>query len=168
VEKIRKQGKLILLRLTECEVTYEGKQLYKPAWGMYDMAVGSRILSCYSGPADPVAWGLNYSAPEEKTHKIEHTEKATHLFSLYQKVRENREKKETLLNLIEIWNNLKTNHPDDWLCAMEILELFNTHRNDPVYLEIKKFLDAKKKESEYMKKLIEDGYSMLETFSPSP
>jgi phenylalanine-4-hydroxylase len=161
VEKIRKQGKLILLQLTECEVVYEGKQLYKPSWGMYDMAVGAKILSCYSGPADPEAFGLTYRAPEEKTHKLEHTEKARQLFELYQQVRNNREKKEPLRNLEAIWNNLKTNHPDDWLCALEILELFNTHNNDPVYIEIKKFLDAKKYESDYMKKLIEDGYAML-------
>jgi phenylalanine-4-hydroxylase len=162
VEKIRKQGKLILLRFIECEVSYRGKVYYQPSWGLYDMAIGCRIASCYSGPADPVAFGLNYSAPQEKTHKIQHTEKARHLFTLYQKVREARENKETD-SLNEIWNELKTHHPDDWLCALEILELLISRKEEPLYKEIRQFLDQKKGESETLNKLIEDGFAMLET-----
>jgi phenylalanine-4-hydroxylase len=162
LEKIRKQGKLILLRFTECEVSYQGKIFYQPSWGIYDMAVGSRIVSCFSGPADPVAFGLNYLVPAEKTHKLQHTEKARQLFALYQKVRDTRENKNSANNLTEVWNELKTNHPDDWLCALEILELLNPEKKDPLYKEIKRFLDARKSENDNLKKLIEDGYSMLE------
>ena len=162
LEKIRKDGKLLILRFTECEVTYEGKILYKPSWGMFDMAVGSRIVSCYSGPADPVAFGLTYKAPEEKTHKLQHTGKALQLFSLYQKVKEARENKD-LQNLGEVWNELNKYHPDDWLCALEILELVIHQKEDPLYNEIKQFLDERKSENDNMKKLIEDGYLVLET-----
>jgi phenylalanine-4-hydroxylase len=162
VEKIRKQGKLIILRFMECEVSYEGKILYEPSWGMFDMAVGSRIVSCYSGPADPVAFGLNYAAPEEKTHKIEHTEKARQLFALYQKVRDARENKVSPDKLETVWNELKKHHPDDWLCALEILELLNHQKENPLYTEIKHFLDNRKSESEILRKLIDDGYSVLE------
>lgn len=161
VEKIRKQGKLILLRFTECEVSYQGMIHYQPTWGMYDMAVGSRIVSCYSGPADPVAFGLNYPVPEEKTHKLQHTEKAKHLFTLYQKVRDTRENSDLLQNLAEVWDELKTHHPDDWLCALEILELSGQNKKEPLYKEIKWFLDSKKTESDNLKKLIEDGYAVL-------
>ena len=161
LEKIRKQGKLILLRFTECEVSYQGKIFYQPSWGIYDMAVGSRIVSCFSGPADPVAFGLNYLVPVEKTHKLQHTEKARQLFALYQKVRDTRENKNSANNLTEVWNELKTNHPDDWLCALEILELFNPKKKDPFYKEIKRFLDARKSENTALNKLIEDGYRML-------
>ncbi len=162
LERIRKEGKLLILRFTECEVSYEGKILYKPSWGMFDMAVGSKIVSCFSGPADPVAYGLTYAVPAEKTHKLQHTEKANQLFALYQKVRDLREKKDPLRDLAEIWNELKIHYPEDWLCALEILELFNDHKEDPLYMEIKMFLDKKKSENETMKKLIEDGYAVLE------
>jgi phenylalanine-4-hydroxylase len=162
VEKVRKEGKLILLRFTECEVTYEGKILYKPSWGMYDMAVGSRIVSCFSGPADPVAFGLNYPVPAEKTHKLEHTEKARQLFTLYQMVRDAREKKDPVQDLAGVWNELKNNHPEDWLCALEILELFKDQKENSLYREIKLFLDIRKSENDNLKKLIEDGYAVLE------
>jgi phenylalanine-4-hydroxylase len=162
VEKLRKQGKLILLRFTECLVSYKGKLLYQPSWGIYDMAIGSRIVSCYSGPADPVSFGMNYEVPGERTHKLQHSEKSRHLFTLYQKVRDARENKEPLQNMTEVWDELKTHHPDDWLCALEIFELFYQQKNDPLYKEIKQFLDTKKSESDTFRKLIEDGYSALE------
>jgi len=162
VEKLRKQGKLILLRFTECLVSYKGKLFYQPSWGIYDMAIGSRIVSCYSGPADPVSFGMNYEVPGERTHKLQHSEKSRHLFTLYQKVRDARENKEPLQNMTEVWDELKTHHPDDWLCALEIFELFYQQKNDPLYKEIKQFLDTKKSESDTFRKLIEDGYSGLE------
>jgi phenylalanine-4-hydroxylase len=128
---------------------------------MYDMAVGSSIVSCFSGPADPAAFRLNYKAPVEKTHKLEHTENAKQLFALYQRVREARENKEPLENLIEIWAALKKYYPDDWLCSLEILELLNQSKGEPLYREIKLFLDNLKSENDNLKKLIEDGYMML-------
>jgi len=160
-EKIRKHGKLIILRFAECEVSYQGKILYQPSWGLYDMAVGSRIVSCYSGPADPVAFGLNFTPPTEKTHKLQHTEKATHLFTLYQKVRDARENMDTQ-TLPEIWKEIRTHHPDDWLCALEILEILNSRKKDPLYKEIKHFLDCRKSENDSLRKLIEDGYLVYE------
>jgi phenylalanine-4-hydroxylase len=161
LEKIRRDGKLLILRFTECEVTYEGKTLYDPSWGLFDMAVGSRLVSCFSGPADSVAFGLNYTAPEEKTHKLEHTEKALQLFSLYQKVRDARENKDPK-ELNEVWKELKKYHPDDWLCALEIMELLVNRKEDPLYKEIKLFLDGRRSENDNMKKLIDDGYLVLE------
>jgi phenylalanine-4-hydroxylase len=162
VEKVRKQDRLILLRFTECEVSYQGKVFYQPSWGIYDMAVGSRIVSCYSGPADPVAFGLHYEAPKEKTHKLQHTDKAMHLFTLYQKVRDTRENNDSIQKMTEVWNDLKTHHPDDWLCALEILELFVKQKRSPLYKEIKKYLDHRKSENDTLKKLIEDGYDSME------
>lgn len=162
-ETVRKEGKLILLRFNECEVGFEGKILYEPSWGMYDMAVGSSIISCFSGPADPVAFELNYKAPSEKTHKLQHTSKAVGLFSLYQKVNEIRGKKIPVKDLEEVWKDLQANHPDDWLCALEILELLGHQKEDPLFRNIKSFLDSRKAENETLKKLIEDGYAVLET-----
>ena len=105
---------------------------------------------------------MNYEVPGERTHKLQHSEKSRHLFTLYQKVRDARENKEPLQNMTEVWDELKTHHPDDWLCALEIFELFYQQKNDPLYKEIKQFLDTKKSESDTFRKLIEDGYSALE------
>lgn len=160
--KIRKEGKWVVLTFTDCTVSYEGKMMYEPSWGPYDMAVGSRIVSCFSGPADPVAFGLSYPVPAEKTHKITHTEKAKQLFALYKEVRDIRENKGSLSLLSPIWIELKNNFPDDWLCAFEIMELSNKNKNGVLYRETMDFLEDKKSESETVKKLVEDGFAMLE------
>jgi phenylalanine-4-hydroxylase len=74
VRVIRKTGKIILMSFDNCTVRYQDKVLFEPGWGVYDMAVGSEIISGFSGPADPNAFGLSYEAPKEKTHKIVHSD----------------------------------------------------------------------------------------------
>ena len=160
--KIRKEGKWVVFSFTDCTVSYEGKTLYEPSWGPYDMAIGSNIVSCFSGPADPVAFGLFYPVPAEKTHKIAHTEKAKQLFALYKEVRDIRENKGSLALLSPIWIELKNNYPEDWLCALEIMELSNNNKEGLLYRETMNFLENKKSESETVKKLVEDGFAMLE------
>jgi phenylalanine-4-hydroxylase len=82
-DKILRNGKLLLLSFSDCHVTYEGESLFLPEWGTYDMAIGSRIVSAFAGPADPDGFGLEYPVPQEKTHRIVHSEKARKLHSLY-------------------------------------------------------------------------------------
>ncbi len=162
VSKTICDGQLVLLSLMECTVTYEGKTLFEPAWGTFDMAVGSRIVSVYSGPADPDAFGLNYPAPEEKTHKISHDEKAKKLHALYQQVRDIREQNCSFALLPSLWQELKRDHPDDWLCALEMLELLKEKKiEDHFTAELVQFLVSKKSESESMAKLIDDGFAMV-------
>jgi len=160
--KIRHEGKWVVFTFTDCTVSYEGKILYEPSWGPYDMAVGSSIISCFSGPADPAAFGLSYPVPSEKTHKIAHTEKAKQLSSLYNAVRDIRENKASLSLLSPIWVELKNNFPEDWLCALEIMELSTHKKEGLLYRETMNFLEDKKSESEAVKKLLEDGFALLE------
>jgi len=115
--------KPVLLSFSDCLVTFEGALLFDPSWGIYDMAVGSRIVSAFAGPADPGAFGLTIPVPVEKTHKIIHSEKAKKLHSIYQQVREIRENNCGYTNLPQLLEELKANHPEDWLCELEILEM---------------------------------------------
>ena len=157
-----RNGKLLLLSFSDCLVTYEGKPLFLPEWGIYDMAVGSRITSAFAGPADPDGFGLEYPVPEEKTHRIVHAEKALKLHSLYQQVRDIRENDCAFATLPSVWEELKNHHSDDWLCALEIIELLNKKKiRDGFYQEVYDFLCAKKIKSGSMKKLIDDGMEML-------
>jgi len=126
----RNEGKNILFSFDNCMVTYEDQVLFQPSWGTYDMAVGEKIISVFSGPADPVAFELDYSAPTEKTHKIEHTLKASTLHDYFQQVRNMRENNVIDKDLLEnIWNSLKTDYTDDWLLNLEILEVLMQHNS---------------------------------------
>ena len=162
-EKTLRKGKLLLLSFSDCHVTFEGKSLFLPEWGTYDMAVGSRIVSAFAGPADPDSFGLEYPVPQEKTHRIVHSEKARKLYSLYQQVRDIRESSCAFAILPSIWQELKNDHPEDWLCALEILELLKEKNiTDDFYKEVRLVLLAKRSEGESMAKLVDDGLAMLD------
>lgn len=158
-EKTIRNGKVLLLSFAECNVTYNGKILFAPSWGNYDMATAEKIVSAHCGAADPESFGLEYASPKEKTHRIIFSEKDMKLHALYKQVREGRENKLSTSSLKEIWLNIKTNHHDDWLCALEILELVSARDND-LSGEIKDFLQQKAENEKYSK-LIEDGLDIL-------
>jgi len=159
---LRKEMKLLLLSFEDCHVSYQGTDLFLPDWGTFDMAIGSDIISAFSGPADPNGFQLEYPVPVEKTHKLQHSEKALNLHELYQKVRDIREKKCSHAELPWVWGQMKNNHPEDWLCSIEILELLKKQKiEDDFYDEVIDFLNGKRSESKEMKKLIDDGYAIL-------
>ncbi|MGE5424105.1 MAG: hypothetical protein ACM3N9_02005, partial [Syntrophothermus sp.] len=125
------------------------------------MAVGSAITSVYAGPADPVAFGLAYPVPEEKTHKIKHSEKLLKLFSLYQQVRDIREKKSGHEPLQAVFDELVKNYPDDWLLPLEIMEISDTTGEKNLYERIREYLQKKSEENQQLAKLIQDGFAAL-------
>jgi phenylalanine-4-hydroxylase len=157
-----RDGRLVVITFSNCIVTFEGRVLFEPSWGVFDMAVGRHIVSAFSGPADPAAFGLVYPAPEEKTHKFVHTEKAIKLFALYQQVRDIREQNCSFALLPSIWEELRRDHPADWLCALEILELLKDKGIDDRFnSEVRQFLESRRSESGAMAKLIDDGLAMV-------
>jgi phenylalanine-4-hydroxylase len=157
---LTKDGRNLIFSFSDCTVTYQDITLFQPEWGMFDMAVGERIVSAFSGPADPVAYGLKFYVPEEKTHKIVHSERATKLHNDYQKVRDIREGKlnfneETLKS---VFTEIKSDYPEDWLLSLEILEILTQKNvNQEFRNDIRSYLDKKSGENESFKKLITDG-----------
>lgn len=143
---LRKDGNLLILSFADCTVSYEDKVLFEPSWGIYDMAIGAEVISCFNGPVDPDAYGLTFPVPAEKTHKIVHEEKQLRLFRMYQELRDARESRRTDVDLDCILQTLITDYPDDWLLGLEVLE-FAIKNNDKgsramalAYIdEIKKF-----------------------------
>ena len=161
LEKVlSKDGRNLIFSFSNCTVTYQNETLFQPEWGMFDMAVGERIVSAFSGPADPVAYGLKFYVPAEKTHKIVHSERATNLHNNYQKVRDIREGKQDFNEelLKTIFTEIKTDYTEDWLLSLEILEiLVQKDMSLEFQNDIRSYLDKKSGEKESFKKLITDG-----------
>ncbi|MFP4471898.1 MAG: aromatic amino acid hydroxylase, partial [Bacteroidales bacterium] len=67
---IQRKGHNLLFSFHDCSVRYKDDILFQPHWGTYDMAVGEKIVSAYTGPADPGAFRFMFPVPSEKTHKI--------------------------------------------------------------------------------------------------
>lgn len=157
----RKEGKIILLSFTDCQVKYQDRIMYEPTWGIFDMAVGDKIVSVFSGPADPDAFELTYPVPKEKTHKIVHEENSKILFNNYSKVREMR-KNSHYSNLASVWQQTKENYPDEWLLVMELLEICEKSNQQPLLAkEIKSWLETKKDQQPELAGLITNGFEMI-------
>ncbi len=159
----RREGKLLLMHFDDCRVTYLDQTLFAPDWGVFDMAVGESIGSGYNGPADAKAWQLNFNPPEEKTHKIEHTETSKKMHRMYQTVRDIRENGKDLNELENIWKIIKSEYPEEWLLALEIYELL---RDSESYIEItneiKNYLSDLRDNRQEFSKLIDDGFALME------
>ncbi len=115
----RKHGKILLMSFVDCTVTHKGKTLFEPSWGVFDMAVGEKIVSVFSGPADYDAWGQVYEVPKEKTHIAQYSKLDKAVFKLYDKVKRLREGDNSILPE-ELWQEVQNRFPDEWLLIAEL------------------------------------------------
>ncbi len=150
-------GVNMIMTFNDCKVTYNGGVLFDPSWGVYDMAVGEKIVSVFSGPADIVAFNDEPYVPKETTHKIEYSAERLRLHELYQQVRDARSQKD-MSNISGIWEELKVQFAGDWLCALEIMEIL---KDGDMRKEVEDFLKNKSITEKEYTKLITDGLELI-------
>jgi phenylalanine-4-hydroxylase len=157
------EGKLQLITFTNCTVKNEaGNILFDPAWGVYDMAVGEKITSVFCGAADKDAFLEIAYKSATVTHHPEYDEPTRQLHKLYQQVRNRRHKGQDFGYLGNVWLMLQKFHHDDWLCALEILELLDHEDVEhALAAEIRGFLENKAATEPEYKKLITDGLYLI-------
>ena len=127
------QGKIILISFKNCTVKKDDEILFHPSWGIYDMAIGSSIISAFSGIADPNSYGLQFNPPKEKTHKIKYNTKEIELFKLYDEVKKIRQSSKKDLNKLEsITDELIINFSEDWLLPIEIYEVIKKDKDSKI------------------------------------
>ena len=157
------QGKIILISFKNCWVKQGENILFHPDWGIYDMAVGAKVISAFAGVADPGSFGLVFESPKEKTHKIQYPKKEQKLHRLYQEVRDIRElnkiDKQSMLALENIFTTLKDEYPNDWLLPLEIFELLFSQEESLKKRVLAHLKDLTLKPE--FKSLIESGLSLL-------
>lgn len=165
---LSRHGKTILISLSACLVKLEDTVLFEPGWGMYDMAVGAGIISCYSGAFNPDSYGFQFPVPEEKTHKIKYDAKAQQLHAHYQTIRNLRENGGEMQILQTVFDEIESNHSNDWLLPLEMHELLEIEGELPELSDnILRHLKKKSIEDESLLKLIQDGLA-VEKSSVSP
>ncbi len=163
VEKIlRQNGKLVLITFSNCSAKLGDRILFDPSWGTYDMAVGERISSVFNGAADKDAFLQVALVPKERTIKIPSDAKRKKLESLYQQVRDIRERKLGYERLGEIWETQQAEHADDWLLSMEIFEILDEiAEQNALKQKIVTFLNEKKLIDPDKATLIEWGFRLV-------
>jgi phenylalanine-4-hydroxylase len=159
-----KEGKTYLISFKDCTVKESnGNILFQPEWGIYDMAIGEKIVSVFNGAADKDAYEELTHVSDKQTHKIDYDEKALALHLLYKKVRLIREEGEAYEELSGIFNELRSEYRQDWLCALEILEiLYHRQVNPELEKEVRLYLQMKASNEKEFNKLINDGLHVIE------
>jgi len=155
---------LALIQFSECWVKYNNTVLFHPDWGNFDLVVATQIVSCFPGPADPIAFDWSFEAPKETTKKIIHTAAQQELYSKYQYVKSWRDEDLSVSNseLASFSKDVVLKYPQEWLLLLETAELLVSKLGmEPaqdliVQLQVIAASDASKS------KLIRDGIRLLE------
>lgn len=155
------QGKIILISFKDCTVKHHDTILFKPEYGIYDMAVGKSIVSAFSGPADLNSFDLINHVPSSKTIHIKKSLKLIKLEILYQQVRDYREAKNRTISRNKVLEELIENHPSDWLLPMELYELAFIGNESKLCNAIINHLETIKQNKPEVGRLIDDGLGIV-------
>lgn len=153
------QCEIIIISFKNCTVTHNDTILFQPEWGTYDMAVGKKIVSAFSGPADINSFDMITHVPTTKTIKSKKSPEREALENLYEKVRIYREQNSTD-DLEVILADLIQNHPQDWLLTLEIVELSKQNNLDLYNKALDHLLKVKEQRPE-IAHLVTNGLSLL-------
>jgi phenylalanine-4-hydroxylase len=154
-------GEIILISFKNCTVTHGETVLFQPEWGTYDMAVGKKLVSAFSGPADVNSFDLIAHVPSSKTIKASTSEERDALEVLYHTVRNIRETKDMTTSLAPIFEKLKEEHSNDWLLCVELAELLKARNETQLLNEILSHLENLKKQRPEVAQLISNGLELI-------
>ena len=163
LKKIHKKlGKNVLMTFENCTVTSPtGDVLFQPEWGIYDMAVGLKISSVFSGSADKTKFDVYPSKSEETAKKIKYSEKEKSEFLIYNEIRSIRETGKNFKRIEEIITLLKNEKSESWLLFLEILELLK--KGSKEYTDVRNTLISISKINNKEKHLIDRGLNLLDS-----
>ncbi|HRB51795.1 MAG TPA: aromatic amino acid hydroxylase, partial [Niabella sp.] len=163
-EIMYRDNKIILFRLFDGVYRNQTSEtiLFDFRNAFFNMAVGEKIISVFAGAADKDSFEQKSKPPFEMPVSVYSPERLA-LHELYQQVREIRQGKRTQIELVKIWAAIKLNHPKDWLCALEIVELLISQNLYPeTRMEIEHYLHQLKTQNPALEKLILDGLKTIQ------
>jgi phenylalanine-4-hydroxylase len=152
------QGKLMLIRLTNCSVIYKEERLFSPEEGDFDMVIGKSITSAFAGAADPNSFPNLYGVSKTETIQTVKTDSDRILEDLYSRVRQLREsgsitgkKIRELIKELEDFSN-------EWLVLLELYEITDDKEiRDELLDKLRNIKGA----NPALTHLIDDGVSMI-------
>ena len=153
------QGKLILIRLKDCTITYKDEYLFLPEEGIYDMIVGKDIVSAFAGAADSNSFPNLYAESTTLTIKPTKNKAVIKLEKYYGLVRNYRKEKKIDTELLKkLFKEVTTLFPKEWLLFIEIIELSNDVKLNQL---IKNYFDKLISIHPELESLISDGIKLI-------
>lgn len=155
------QGEILLIKFKNCTVTHKDTVLFQPEWGIYDMVVGKKVISAFSGAADVNSFDMITHVPSSKTIKAKKSPEREELEGLYLNIRNLRERKQAVLSAEKTFEILKNNHPKDWLLPLEIAELCSKTNNNELLNQVLIHLEKVKQARPEIAHLITGGLELF-------
>lgn len=155
------KGKILLIKFNNCTVTQGETVLFQPEWGIYDMAVGKEIKSAFSGPADSKSFDMINHVPSSQTIKQKKSAEREELERLYKNVRNIREGKNAEITLKEAFGAVSSNHKNDWLLSLEILEIAQKENQTDLIEKTQNHLEKLKVVRPEIAHLITNGMELI-------
>jgi len=155
------QGEILLIKFKNCTVTHNDTVLFQPEWGIYDMAVGKKVISAFSGPADVNSFDMINHVPSSQTIKQKKSVEREELEKLYSSVRNMREGKPATTTLKEAFASVSAGHPNDWLLSVEIAELAKKEENSDLVDKVLNHLEKVKTNRPEVAHLIDGGLELI-------
>ena len=156
------KGEIILISFSNCTVKHHDQILFHPEQGLYNMAVGQSIVSVFNGPADLSSFDLITHKISDTTIKTPKTKLDLQLEQLYKQVREFREGENTTISRNKVFQELLSNHPEDWLLPVELYELAMNNGDSEFANEISAHLANVKRNKPSVGRLIDDGLELVD------
>lgn len=155
------QGEILLIKFKNCTVTHKDTVLFQPEWGIYDMVVGKKVISAFSGAADVNSFDMITHVPSSKTIKAKKSPEREELEGLYLNIRNLREGKQAILSAEKTFELVKNNHPKDWLLPLEIAELCDKTNNNELLNQVLIHLEKVKQARPEIAHLISGGLELF-------
>ena len=155
------QGEILLIKFKNCTVTHNETVLFQPEWGIYDMAVGKKVISAFSGPADVNSFDMINHVPSSQTIKQKKSTEREELERLYLSVRNIREGKPAATTLKEAFASVSAGHPNDWLLSVEIAELAKKEGNSDLVDKVLNHLEKVKSNRPEIVHLVDNGLELI-------
>ena len=155
------QGAIIIISFENCTVTHQNTVLFQPEWGIFDMAVGKKVVSAFSGPADCNSFDMITHLPNSKTIKAEKTPEREELESYYSEIRTIRENKINSDKAFEIFKIVTNKYPNDWLLSLEIAEILHLQKSENSFNQVLSHLNNLKINRPGVSHLIDNGLELF-------
>lgn len=154
-------SKLVLLTFTDCKVTLGNEVLFNPAWGEYDMAVGSEVASVFGGAADRSRFGVTEDFIAKRVQPRTYTREESKHHELFQSLSELRKGKPDAGRFKELMATYLRDETASWLMGIELLEVANrlgvpTAETTP----LQERLNLKNFKSPHVKDCVRDGVAI--------
>ena len=153
-EIVRHDHRNLLLSFEDCSVNdLDGRVLFSPDWGVYDLAVGSTITSVFGGVADREKLQLFRPIQSGTATNLSHDENLMKAYSAVADLNT----RATPVDVAELTpeiTNLLSQYPNDWLIRSELLNVAAPCLKASLHEQLRAIVDRSPDSAEMIRRVL--------------